>query len=112
MAPSVREENGIVIMALEGKMMGAPKDTTLVERIDDLIDRDKVNIVIDFCKVEWMNSRGLGICVACITSLQRQGGALKLACACTRIKELLEKCQMDSLIECYDSVDAAVESFA
>jgi anti-anti-sigma factor len=112
MAHEMREENGVVILTLEGKIMGSPQDTALTGVVEDLIEKNKLNVIFDFCNVDWMNSRGLGICIACSSALKSKGGSLKLACACDKVKDLLEKCKMYAVLECYNTLPEAVASFA
>lgn len=108
---AIREENGVVILRLSGKIMGGPDDTPIVKMIYDLADEGKINVVIDFCDVEWMNSRGLGICIAGATTLRNRGGDLKLACTSGKVKMLLEKTRMFAIFEDFPDVEEAIKSF-
>jgi anti-sigma B factor antagonist len=106
-----REENGIVVLELEGKIMGTPQDSSLVAKIYKQIDEGKLNFVIDFSKVDWMNSRGLGLCITVYTALRNRDGHLKLACLSKKVATLLDKCMMFGVFDTYKTVEEALSSF-
>jgi anti-sigma B factor antagonist len=105
------EKDGIVIVELEGKIMGEPTDSSIVNKIYAYADQKKVKFIFDFTKVEWMNSRGLGLCISGATTLRNRDGDLKLACTSGKVMELLNKTKMFLVFDCYDSVDKAMAAF-
>jgi anti-anti-sigma factor len=112
MAHSSREENGIVIFELEGKIMGTQHDNYLIlDKVYEYTKEDKFKIVFDCCKVEWMNSRGIGICITTVTALRNRDGDLKLACLNENVRSLLEKMKLLKIFEVFDTVDEAIKSF-
>jgi len=108
---TTRDEGNVVILELNGRIMGDTEDTALFNLIPDLADEGKINIVMDFCNVEWMNSKGLGICISGATTLRNRGGDLKLACTSEKVESLLSKTRMFSIFEVFKTVDEAVNSF-
>ena len=58
-----KETDGVVILELSGKIMGGPDASLLNDKLHELIEANKVNIVADLAKVDWMNSSGLGILI-------------------------------------------------
>ena len=108
---TIREEGNVVILELHGKIMGDTEDTALFNVVYDLADEGKVNVVIDLCNVEWMNSKGLGICISGATTFRSRGGDLKLACVSEKVESLLNKTRMFTVFEAFKTVDEAVESF-
>jgi anti-anti-sigma factor len=112
MAHTSREENGIVIFELEGKIMGTQQDNYLIlDKIYEFIQQNKFRMVMDFSNVDWMNSRGIGICVATITALRNRDGDLKLACINEKVESLLRKMKMFKIFEAYKTVEEAIKSF-
>jgi len=112
MAHTSREENGIVIFELEGKIMGTQHDNYLIlDKVYEYTKENKFNIIFDFSKVEWMNSRGIGICVTTATALRNRDGDLKLACLNEKVESLLDKMKMFKIFEAYGTVKEAIESF-
>ncbi|UCD94118.1 MAG: STAS domain-containing protein [Candidatus Zixiibacteriota bacterium] len=106
-----REVNDIIVLELSGKIMGGTEDTTLVNQIYEFADQNKTKVVIDFSEVEWMNSRGLGICICGATTLRNRGGDLRLARPSEKVAMLLNRTRMFTVFEVFDTVEEAVDSF-
>jgi len=71
--------------------MGGKDEEIFLKKINDLIDNGFVNVILDLLEVDWMNSRGLGMCISAMTSLRNWGGDLKLANVVGQTRELIEK---------------------
>jgi anti-sigma B factor antagonist len=108
---TIRDEGKVTILELNGKVMGDTDDTALFNLVYELAEQDKVNVVIDLCNVEWMNSKGLGICISGATTFRNRGGDLKLACVSEKVESLLSKTRMFAVFEVFKTVDEAVKSF-
>jgi len=106
-----REQGGVVILELTGKIMGGPDATLLNEKLHDLIDKAKSKVVADLAKVNWMNSSGLGILIGGLTTMRNNKGDLKLANVTERIQSLLIITKLITVFETFQSVDEAVASF-
>ena len=108
---SHREQNGVTILEPKGKIMGGPDATLLHDQIHDLIAQKKLRVVINLADVDWMNSTGLGILIAGLTTLRDNKGDLKLACVTDKIQSLLTITKLVTVFDSYDTVDQAVASF-
>ncbi|MEE4311854.1 MAG: STAS domain-containing protein [candidate division KSB1 bacterium] len=106
-----REQDGIVVLELSGKIMGGPDATVLNEKLHALIDDNKSKVVADLGKVSWMNSSGLGILISGLTTMRNNKGDLKLANVTDKIQSLLIITKLITVFETFNSVDEAVESF-
>ncbi len=91
--------------------MGGPDATLLNDKLYELIETGKTNVVADLEKVNWMNSSGLGILIGGLTTMRNNGGDLKLANITERIQSLLMITKLLTVFETLDSVEKAVESF-
>ncbi|MEE9554052.1 MAG: STAS domain-containing protein [candidate division Zixibacteria bacterium] len=111
MAYTFKEENGIVVFELAGKIMGTPEDMSIIDKFGELAEQEKVQLVLDLSRVDWMNSRGLGICVSGVTTTRNRGGDLRLAAPSENVKTFLDKCKMFAVIKSYDTVEEAIKSF-
>jgi anti-sigma B factor antagonist len=106
------EKNGVTILELKGNIMGGEDDTAYYNKLHELIEQGRKNVVIDLGKVEWINSRGLGILIAGLTTMRNNDGQLKLANVTEKVESLLTMTRLITAFENYDSVDEAVASFA
>lgn len=103
--------DGVVILELSGKIMGGPDATLLNDKLHELIEANKTDVVADLAKVEWMNSSGLGILIGGLTTMRNNGGDLKLAQVTERIQSLLMITKLLAVFDTYEKIDDAIKSF-
>ena len=72
-------DNHVAILSLSGKMMGGPETTALHDHIRGLMNDGISKVVIDLGGVKWINSSGLGVLMAAMTTLKNAEGQMKLA---------------------------------
>lgn len=101
----------IAVLTLSGNLMGG-KDTQAVhEKVKALIADDVKKVVIDLSKVKWINSQGVGILMACFTSLTKENGKLRLAGVTEKVKSILIITQIISFFDTYETTDRALANF-
>jgi anti-sigma B factor antagonist len=69
-------------------------------------------VVIDLGGVKWINSSGLGVLMAAMTTLKNSEGKMKLANVTEKVESLLMITQLIRIFETFDSVDRAVSSMS
>lgn len=107
---SVLEKKNCVIIALKGQILGGPSADEFRSKISSLIEEGKTKVVGDLSEVSFMNSSGLGVLIASLTSLRREGGDLKLCSATERIKSLLKVSKLFTVFDHHDTLDEAVKA--
>jgi anti-sigma B factor antagonist len=105
-------ENNVAVLSLSGKMMGGPETTALHEHIRGLMNDGIKNVVIDLGGVKWINSSGLGVLMAAMTTLKNAEGQMKLANVTEKVESLLMITQLMRIFQTYDSIDRAVSAMA
>ena len=105
------ESAGVVILELSGKIMDGPDATLLNDKLHELIEAGKTKIVANLKCVNWLNSSVLGILIGGLTTMRNSGGDLKLANITDRIQSLLMITKLLSVLESFDTIDQAIESF-
>jgi anti-sigma B factor antagonist len=108
---SVSEQDGVVIISLNGKIMGGPEATEINEKFNQLIDDKKLKIVIDLNNVEWMNSSGLGILIGAVSLFKNNNGQLRLINVSERIQNLLKITKLAGIFETSNSLEEAISLF-
>lgn len=108
---TVSEQDGVVSLALQGKIMGGPEAAEINDKINNLLDEGKNKIIVDLSNVDWMNSSGLGILIGAVTVIKNNNGALRLIKVSERIRNLLKITKLDTVFTIFDSFEAAVKSF-
>ncbi len=105
-------ENNVAVLSLHGKMMGGPETTALHDHIRGLMKDGMNKVVIDLGGVKWINSSGLGVLMAAMTTLKNSEGQMKLANVTEKVESLLMITQLIRIFETFDSVDRAVASMS
>jgi anti-sigma B factor antagonist len=105
-------ENNVAVLSLHGKMMGGPETTALHDHIRGLMKDGISKVVIDLGGVKWINSSGLGVLMAAMTTLKNTEGQMKLANVTEKVESLLMITQLIRIFETFDSVDRAVASMS
>lgn len=103
--------NDVAIVSAKGKLMGGNETKEYHDLVKELISNGINKIVSDLSKVKWMNSKGLGMLMACFTSCKNAGGNFKISGATEKTKSLLMITKLMTIFESYDNTDDAVESF-
>jgi len=106
------EQEAVVVLSLEGDVVGGPEAHAINERLRELAEAGKKQVVLDVAEVGVVNSSGLGLLIAGLTVMRNAGGDLRLARPSSKLKKLLEVTKLSQVFTVYDSVDEAVSSYA
>lgn len=60
---NLNEKYNCVVLEFKGDVMGGPNAVALNDKLHELIDEGKKNIVVDLGGVKFMNSSGLGMLI-------------------------------------------------
>ena len=104
-------EGDVAVLTVSGNMMGGPETSALHDKVKSLIADGIKRVVIDLKGVKWMNSSGLGVLMACMTSLNNASGKLKLASVTEKVKSLLMITQLMRIFDTYENADRAAAAF-
>ncbi|MCB0282185.1 MAG: STAS domain-containing protein [Calditrichae bacterium] len=105
-------ENHVAVLTLNGKMMGGPETQAVHDHIKSLIADGIKNVVIDLGDVKWMNSSGMGVLMASMTTLNNAEGKLALARVTEKVESLLIITQLIKVFTTFETVERAVSSFS
>ena len=103
--------NNVIVLNLQGSLMGGPEAVSLNETLNRLLDEKNLKLVLNFQSVERVNSSGLGILIKALTTFRSNGGELKLANVNPNMKHLLTITKLHTILDIFDTENAAIESF-
>ena len=112
MAFKTRKESDGKVVVIECPVrvdLSVAKD--LREIMKESTERGKFLLVVDMDKTEFMDSGGVGALVSRIAVTRSNSGDVRLACVNETILNLLEITHLDKIFLCFESVQAAVDSF-
>lgn len=108
---SIKEKYNCIVLEFSGKLMGGPDATDFNDKLHELIDQGKKEIVADLGNVKFMNSSGLGILIGGLTTMRNAGGDLRIAGADKKIESLLMVTKLITVFESYRTVEEAINSY-
>ena len=106
-----RNEGGVTVLDLQGKLLIGEGDEILREKINSLVEGGKTKILLNLAEVPYMDSAGLGEVVRCFTTVSRKDGKLKLLNLTKRLHDLLSITKLLTVFETFDAEDEAVKSY-
>ena len=108
----ISDRDGVTVLTLDGDALGGPDGSAVHDALHDARGQGEPRVVVDLAGVRHMNSSGLGMLIGALTTARNAGGDLRLARPNERIVTLLDVTQLRSVFRSFDTVDAAVDSFA
>src|SRR5690625_3250150 len=111
MSFTISEKYNCVVIEFKGNVMGGPDTVSLNEKLHDLIESGKTNVVVDLARVKFMNSSGLGMLIGALTTMRKAGGDLRIANASDNDERLLIVTKLITDIKHCQYLDEAVNHY-
>jgi anti-sigma B factor antagonist len=96
---------------MEGKVTIGEGSVALRSAIRRLIEEGKKKILLNLAGVGYVDSSGIGELVSSFTTINREGGQLKLLKLTQKIQDLLGITKLLTVFDVYDDEAAALNSF-
>ena len=109
---STRTNRGVTIVDLAGKIALGETSSALHQELRELASGGNKNILINLRDVSMIDSSGLGTLVASYTTVERNGGQVKLLNLSDKANELMTITKLYTVFEIFDDEEAAVNSYA
>ena len=106
-----RQAGDVTILDLEGKITIGEGSVSLRSAIRRLIEEGKKKILLNLAGVGYVDSSGIGELVSSYTTINREGGQLKLLTLTQKIKDLLTITKLLTVFDVYDDESEALNSF-
>ncbi len=108
---SVSEKEGVMVIQVEGNILGGADASQLNDEVHRLIQGGKKNFVFNFGQVDLINSSGLGILIGNLTNVKNNQGDLRLSNLSPKVKQVLTMTKLSNVFRSFDSEMEAVSSF-
>jgi len=107
-----REKNSIVIFDIVGEIRRSDiTDLTLHQLVKQQLESGKKDILLNFEKVEFIDSFGVGEILASYISTQSLGGKLKLARISRKLFLIFQITMLNKVLDIHEEEEAALASF-
>jgi anti-anti-sigma factor len=105
---TVDQPNGAVVVQVTGAL-ALGRDSQKVETaVEQLIRLGHRRLVLDLTGVDHIDSTGVGIVAFCFGRMKEAGGAMRVACAAGKVREIFRITNVDRLVPFDDSLDRAL----
>jgi anti-sigma B factor antagonist len=102
----------VTILQLDGRLVLYEGETDLKERINELVSRGQLKIILDLHNVTYIDSAGVGTVIAKYLSVRRKGGDVKLLNLSRRSVRVMSITRLLEVFDTFDSEQRAIESFS
>jgi len=101
-----RENGDTTILDLEGNLIMGGGSKKFGQEIRRLVEAGKTNILLDFGKVKYIDSSGVGELVSSVEAINSAGGNLKLSNLSPKVEDVISLSGVRSLFEIDDQTEA------
>ena len=105
-----RDIGPVTILDLTGKLAGEAGEM-LADRIDDLIDMGRTQLILNLRGVAFIDSAGLGGLLSKRAAVMNAGGQLRLLNLTERVWDLMVTTKLELVFETFSSEAEAMEAF-
>ncbi len=107
-----RQAGDITVLDMNGKVTLGEGSVALRTTVRRLLGEGKKNILLNLGQVGYVDSSGIGELVSSFTSVNKEGGTLKLLNLTQKIQDLLAITKLLTVFDVYDSESEALNSFS
>ncbi len=113
----IRRTGDVTILDLDGRIsltdaLWSASGVVLGKVIRELVKNGERKILLNLKGVTYVDSSGIGELTGALTSVQRQGGELKLVNPSPRVLELLRMTRLDTMFDIRDDENSAIQAFS
>ena len=106
-----RQAGDVTILDMDGKITIGEGSVAVRSAIRRLLEEGKKKILLNLAGVGYVDSSGIGELVSSYTTIQREGGQLKLLNLTQKIQDLLAITKLLTVFDTYDDEATALNSF-
>ena len=111
MQAASRQVGDISVVDVRGRITVGEGNVMLRDFVTRLVESGNKRIVLNLQGVEYVDSGGLGELVRTHTTLQKEGGQLKMVNVNQRVQELLKLTSLNKIFDVHKDEASAVQSF-
>jgi anti-sigma B factor antagonist len=109
---NVRIVGNVAVVDLSGKITIGEGDIQLRDKIHELLEGGRKDVLLNMEKVSYMDSAGIGELVACYKRAREKSGTVKLLKASGKVADLLQLTKLQEVFETFEDEKEALASFA
>jgi len=103
---------GITAISFTGRLVLGNRLTDIEHAIREKIKQGSRKLVLDFSRLSFMDSAGIGVLAMCVAIMEREGGKLVVAGATGHVEQVLELTHLNRLLGMYPDAASAHRALA
>lgn len=103
-----RRVEGTTVLNVEGVIKLGESAQFFAQSLERALDEDQGNVLVDFSRINYIDSTGIGELVGYLGKFKETGRKLVLVNPSDRIRKLLAIAQLDALFTIYDDLESAL----
>lgn len=105
---SAKEKDGVLILHLDGDLIGENNGPQLLEKTSEFINKSIKNAIIDLSAVRYINSSGIGVLITILTKFRNSGGEVFLINPSEHVKKLLIITKLEAIFSIEQTLEEAM----
>ncbi len=106
-----RQADSVTVLDMQGRITIGEGSVALRNAIRKLLEEGKKNILLNLAGVSYVDSSGIGELVSSFTSVNKEGGKLKLLKLTQKIQDLLAITKLLTVFDTFEEEQEAVDSY-
>ena len=106
-----RQADSVTVLDMQGRITIGEGSVALRNAIRKLLEEGKKNILLNLAGVSYVDSSGIGELVSSFTSVNKEGGKLKLLNLTQKIQDLLAITKLLTVFDTFEAEQEAVDSY-
>ena len=106
-----RQAGDVTILDMEGKITIGEGSVAVRSAVRRLLEEGKKKILLNLAAVGYVDSSGIGELVSSFTTINREGGQLKLLNLTQKIQDLLAITKLLTVFDVYEDESTALNSY-
>ncbi len=111
MKVALRQIGKVSVLDLSGKITIGEGDMVLRDKVHELLDAGKNQILLNLEKITYMDSAGIGELVACYKRAREKGGTVRLLKPSGKVYDLLQLTKLEEVFDTFREESEALEAF-
>ena len=108
---SAKRLGDVTVLNLNG-FLDAHTSVELEKQFEEIINKENYKIVVNFEKLSYISSAGLGVFMAFIETARNNSGDIKLCAMSDKIYNIFDMLGFPILFEIYKEENSAIEKFS
>ncbi|MDQ3651278.1 MAG: STAS domain-containing protein [Acidobacteriota bacterium] len=106
-----RQAGDVTVIDMEGKITIGEGSVAVRSAVRRLLEEGKKKILLNLAGVSYVDSSGIGELVSSFTTINREGGQLKLLNLTQKIRDLLAITKLLTVFDVYEDEPTALNSY-